>query len=449
MEVFGIMKLITKTILFIFFIWTSIFHLFVLPTLADSIIDNGINYLKSKQDSSGKITTGFSAPSQWTAIAFTANEIDITLIKNPEKSLKDFLLTDIPNPGSATDWENRILAIVAIGENPANFGGINYIQNLETFFQNSQIDDVCSVNDDIFGLLALISSGALSNFIIKQVVLDFIISKQDPDGGFGFSVPGCAWYSTSVDMTAAAIQAFRAAKDNTLINANLDDAISKAQNYLLTNQNSDGGFGYFGSSDTDTTGWVLMAFNALGLKDSQFAVNAKNWLVSKQSSSDGGFLSYDYGLGSFVSNSTTTAQALTALSGKSWILKTFIPVASQSATPSAAPISTPTPFPTASPVQTVIVAPTSTPSPSPSSTPLPSSSPSPTLIPNVQLSFEEIGASSSPEPIAIPEILGEKTISPKKPQSLVNGFKENVFPMIFLGSLFISSKFIERRWIKC
>lgn len=305
---------------------------------ADTAIDNGINFLKSKQDASGKITGGFSSPSQWSAIALTANGTDISTIKNSTNSLKDFLLTDVPTNNSATDWESRILAIVATDSDPTNFGGVNYVQNLETFYNNNQIGDTCALNDDIFGLLALVASGTSSNTQIKQDTLNFIVSKQDStDGGFSWSAPSCPWYGTAVDMTAAAIQALQAAKDNGLTNSNLDDAITKAKNYLLANQNSDGGFGYFGSSDADTAGWVLMAFNVLGMKDSTQALSTKNYLSATQQA-DGGFLSWS------GSDSTTTAQALIALAGKSWVLKIFI----SSITPSPTPTPTPIPVPTSS-----------------------------------------------------------------------------------------------------
>jgi len=91
----------------------SILMLFVLfsitvvrTALADAVIDNGLNFLKGKQDATGRINTGFSAPSQWSSIAFAANGVDITTIKNPSVSLQDFLQSNIPSePSSATDWE--------------------------------------------------------------------------------------------------------------------------------------------------------------------------------------------------------------------------------------------------------------------------------------------------------------------------------------------------------
>ncbi|MEK9169188.1 MAG: prenyltransferase/squalene oxidase repeat-containing protein [Patescibacteria group bacterium] len=374
-----------KNLIFILFI--LFIELFVVKTtLADVVIDNGLNYLKSQQDSTGRITNGFSAPSQWSAIAFATGGIDISTIKNPSISLQDFLVGNVPSePSAATDWETRILAIVATNGDPTNYGGTNYVTHLESFFNNNQIGDECSLNDDIFGLLAEIAVGASSSAQVKEDVLSFLISKQDSvDGGFGYSAPGCAWYSTSADMTGAGIQALVEAKKNGLTNPDLNTAIDRAKNYLLANQNIDGGFGYYGSSDTDTTGWVLMAFNVLDMHDSTESAKTKDWLISQQSPSDGGFLAFDYGLNSFLSNSTTTAQALIALSGKSWILKIFEPstltptsTSSVMPTPTVTPTNTPTP--TSTPIPTLIL--TST--PQSTSTPVPTFTPTPTSIPTL------------------------------------------------------------------
>lgn len=332
---------------------TLLFYLSVPIAYAEeAYITNGLNYLRSKQDDSGKITNGFSAPSQWSAMAFIANGTDITTVKKSTNSLYDFLRTDIPVNNAATDYETRILAIVAADGNPTNFNGTNYLAQLEGFYTNGQIGDTCSLNDDIFGLLALIASGNEANSQIKQDTLSFLLSKQDPtDGGFGFSAPGCDWYSTSADMTAAGVQALIKAKEKNIVDAGLDDGIAKAKNYLLTNQNADGGFGYFGSSDTDTTGWVLIGLNALGMKDQEQATKAKTYLLSQQSGSDGGFMTFDWGANTLLSNTTTTAHALIALSGKTWVEKIYVAsnAAAVTSTPTIIPTSTPTPTPTSQP----------------------------------------------------------------------------------------------------
>ncbi len=305
---------------------------------ADSAVDTGLAFLKTHQDATGKIIGGFSAPSQWSAIAFLANGKEITAVKNPTVSLKDFLRTDVPTNDAATEWETRILALVAASENPTDVAGINAVEKLEGFATAGQLGDTCALNDDIFGLLALIASGNKANQQIKQDVLSFIITNQDSDGGFSWSAPGCAWYGTSPDMTAAGLQALEAAKENGLTHIGVDGALTKATDYLLTHQNSDGGFGSFGS-DADTTGWVLMAFNSRGMADTVAAQKARTWLLSTQQA-DGGFLSFS------GTDTTTTAQALIALSGKWWILHTYTDTVEESSNQMVTPTVTLTPTPT-------------------------------------------------------------------------------------------------------
>ena len=437
---------------------------FAVPVHADTVIDNGLNFLKSKQDNTGRINTGFSAPSQWSAIAFAANGIDVSTVRNPTTSLKDFLLSDVPgDSASATDVESRILAIVAIGSDPTSFGGVNYVQKLEGFYNNNQIGDACALNDDIFGLLALIASGPAANNQIKQDTLNFLISKQDSiDNGFSFSAPGCPYYSTSADITGAAAQALAAAKINGLTNAGLDNALTKTSSYIFANQDSDGGFGYFGTSDTDTTGWVLMAFNALGFKDTPEAMKARDWLISKQSPADGGFLAFDYGSNSLVSNSTTTAQAVIALSGKSWILKIFAPAVTPSLTPTPITTGSVTPTPTLMPT----ASPTPTPAPviTPAPTPItinnylttyypqntPSATPSATITVTKYLSDPNSNPVSVPTPT--PAVLGESVDKSKteldKGQLLVKGLDSVSWPLAFVFSLYFVLRFMERRYKK-
>lgn len=422
------------------------FFCFANQAHADVVTDNGVTFLKSKQDASGRITTGFSAPSQWSAIAFAIEGIDVSTVKTSGKSLLDFLVSDIPTNNAATDWENRILAIVAIGQNPTNFGGTNYVSNLEGLYANGQIGDTCSLNDDVFGLLALLAAGNTSSTTIKQSTLDFLLSKQDPtDGGFGFSAPGCAWYATSADMTGAALQALVEAKNHGFSSTSLDTAIQKAKDYLVANQDSDGGYGYYGSSDPDTTGWVLQAFNVAGMKDSNEAAAARKYLLAQQSATDGGFQAFDWGANALVSNSTTTAQSIIALSGNGWIVKVYDPsVATPTLTvaPTASAV-TPTPTPTTSSTSPNTASPTVTPTP----TIIPTASPtgiSEQAAPHEGFIPDNVSSASSSQQKVAPtgsdqQVLGATDQSPKQTQG--TPAQSFIIPELFagggIGSLFL------------
>lgn len=233
---------------------------------------------------------------------------------------------------------------MAIGDNPYAFNGVNYVEKLEGFYTSNQLGDTASMNDDYFGLLALIAANTTSAQI-KQDTLAYIIAHQAPSGGFSWSSDiTCQYCEESSDMTAAAIQALQAAKNNGVSNSGLEDAITKAKNYLLSHQNSDGGFGTFGS-DADTTGWALMALNAMGMKDGGEAQKAKAWLLTTQGS-DGGFVSWG------VADSTTTAHGLIALSGNTWLLRIYTPISTSTSTPTIIPTATPTSVPLITPTPT-------------------------------------------------------------------------------------------------
>jgi hypothetical protein len=59
----------------------------------------------------------------------------------------------------AIDFEAPILVITSINQDPRTFGDLNLIDKLKTFYSSGQIGDSSTLNDDIFGILALLSAG--------------------------------------------------------------------------------------------------------------------------------------------------------------------------------------------------------------------------------------------------------------------------------------------------
>ena len=357
---------------------------------SDQATDKGIDYLKSQQQTNGQIA-GFNGVSSWAAMAFAGAGIDIATVKSTESSLLDYLQSNPPASGaSATEWEREILAITAAGQSPFDFGGKNYVLALEALANNSQIGDANLINDDMFGLLALISAGDGSNSRVKQDALNFILANQSANGGFG-------WSKTSgpdIDTTAAAIQALEAGKDAGLLNGGLTSAINSAKSYLLSGQNPDGGFGYLPgeTSNGSTTAWAVMALSSLG-ESREPLQKAKSFLVSTQE--ENGSFKWQSG---FAGDTFTSSYAVLALEGEYWPVKIFeesVPSASPS--PSVSP--TPSQSPSASPP------PAGGPDPSPSVAPSASPSPSATQVaspppaggPSVSPSATP-AASSTPKP---------------------------------------------------
>ncbi len=250
----------------------------------DACILRALDYLRGQQTTNGGI-----GDSEWTVMAITAAGEDPYNWRKSSSSdsIVDYLKTTGNNLELATDIEKYILAIVAAGENPTAFNSHNHLADLKNEFDGTQIGDVNLLNDDFWGIIALISAGVNSNEDIISDTLSHIKLNQQTDGGWGcYSGMG-----TDTDDTAAAIMA--------LITAGEDpssDTITKGFEFIKSNQNPDGGFGSgsFGTeSNAGSTAWALNAIYAAGDDPTSFhwTVNDRNpidFLLPLQRD-DGGF----------------------------------------------------------------------------------------------------------------------------------------------------------------
>lgn len=270
-----------------------------------------VDYLKSQQDVDGKIL-GFGGETSWTIMGMVAAGVDPSTVETSGNSLLDFLAANPPPDTATTGWERDLLAVAAAGENPFTFGGHNYVSKVQSFASGGQIGSDTLVNDDIFGVLSLISTGPSADQTVITGAVDFIINQQNPDGGWS--------YSTTLDSdnndSAVAIMALKAAQGAGFTNAGLDNAIDTGVSYLKSNQNPDGGWGYAGSgfSDGASTAWALQAL----LGDDSVVSSGLNFLVSLQDASGG--VQYQAGFGA---DSFTSAYALSALAQVAFPVSSF------------------------------------------------------------------------------------------------------------------------------
>ena len=91
--------------------------------------DKGLTFLRSKQAGDGSLDN--AGTSGWAAIAFGAAETYAENVKNGSTSLLDFLKSY--KPQKATDFARQILAALASGKDPRNFGGYDLITELKRF----------------------------------------------------------------------------------------------------------------------------------------------------------------------------------------------------------------------------------------------------------------------------------------------------------------------------
>lgn len=318
-----------KKIIFFLFLIIFLLNNAKAPTFASSpkAIEVGLQYLRTQQKEDGHIE-GFEGVSDWAAMAFAANNIDLGTISSSAsgQSLEKYLQKNLPATSSASIvWSRRILAVTAAGDNPYDFADVDLVSGLDSYFNNNQIGNPSTINDDIFGLLALFSANVSTGSGVITQTASFIASHQHADGGFSYSTDKSI--GSDIDDTAAAIISLVNMQIKGIPVLNLGTIIDGAKNYLLKNQNSDGGFPYdpdpATSWDTDsnvsTTSWVVMALTALGMKDEDQCQNAVNYILSAQEK-DG---SFPYQPSNPSGDTFDTSYAVTALSEVYWPIKIF------------------------------------------------------------------------------------------------------------------------------
>lgn len=269
-----------------------VFSLNLFP-LAHGDVSSAITYLKSKD------------PNPWISMALSSAG------ENPNVDyLKTFSGT------KATDYEPAIMALAAAGKDPRNFPNENFITKLKSFHAQNQIGDNNLLNDDIFGILALVSAGEPTSDQVIQDAKNFLINHQNSNGSWSFAIGS----NGDTNTTAMAIMAL-----SEVGLTKTDEKILKALDYLKNAQNSDGGFPYdpqsswSTSSDASSDAWVISALNKIGespstwQKNSQSPIDHLNTLAT-----DSGYYQFQEGSAEDSFSSVTTAYAVVALLNKSY-----------------------------------------------------------------------------------------------------------------------------------
>lgn len=211
----------------------------------------------------------------------------------------------------ATDYAKTILALASAGKNPKTFGNIDYVQKLKTYFSNNQMGDAGLINDDMWSVLAL-ASVKENNSAEVVASKNFILSNQNADGGWGYAVGGDSDTNDTATAIMALVEAGVSASNSVIANAVL---------YLHSAQNTDGGFSWSigGDSDSGSDAWVLSALYKIGQNPVLWDKNGNNPITHLESleDTDGGFWWVKPGTSDF-NNKAMTAYAVIALSGKSF-----------------------------------------------------------------------------------------------------------------------------------
>ena len=169
-----------------------------------------------------------------------------------------------------TDNARVILALTAIGKDVTNVGGHNLLKGLD----NMAYVQTQGINGPIFTLIALDSHNyPTSGDVTREKLIGVILDAQLTDGGWNLSAD-----KVDPDMTAMAIQALAPYyKTNETVKA----AVDKALEALSALQRTDGGFGSWGTINSEACAQVIVALTALGIDpiaDSRFVKNGNTVL---------------------------------------------------------------------------------------------------------------------------------------------------------------------------
>ena len=168
-----------------------------------------------------------------------------------------------------TEYSRTVLALTAIGKNPADVAGFDLLKPLADFEQVTRQ----GINGTIFALLALDSG----NYEIpenpdaavqatRQMYVDELLARALPDGGWTLTGG-----EPDVDITAMRLQALAKYPDQ----ADVTAAVERGLAVLSSLQEPDGGYVSWGSSNSESVAQVIVALTELGvpLDDERFTKN--------------------------------------------------------------------------------------------------------------------------------------------------------------------------------
>ena len=187
------------------------------------------------------------------------------------KNVEDYIVSvdGVLSRKKNTEYSRVILALTAIGKNPADAAGFNLLLPLGDFDETVRQ----GVNGVIFALLALDSG----NYEIpenpdanvqatRQMYVDELLTRELPDGGWTLTGG-----EPDVDITAMTLQALAKYRDQAAVAAVVERGLA----VLSSLQEPDGGYTSWGSSNSESVAQVIVALTELGvpLDDERFTKN--------------------------------------------------------------------------------------------------------------------------------------------------------------------------------
>jgi len=177
-----------------------------------------------------------------------------------------------------TESSRVIVALTAIGKDPANVAGYNLLTPLGDYDKTI----LQGINGPIWALIALDCGGYdmpvnpdAKTQATRDMYIDCILSRQLADGGFALRGTA-ADVKADADVTGMALQALSSYQHRT----DVKEAIDKALNCLSNMQGENGGFESWGAENCESCVQAIVALGELGipLDDPRFVKNGNTLL---------------------------------------------------------------------------------------------------------------------------------------------------------------------------
>lgn len=297
------------------------------PALAQVDTADALAYLESQQNADGGFGSGFSPDSTTNStadavLAIVAVEADPATFDQDGNTPVTYLAANASSAASGGDLAKLILAIIAVGENPREFGGVDSVAKLESLIG---ADGKIGTETDTFvsHTLAVLALASAQRSIPASAV-EYIKAAQQEAGGWAWD--GSAATAADTNSTAFAVQALIAAGE-----ASDGDAVTLALAYYKEIQNEDGGWPYqnpsdFGTTtDANSTAVTIQAIIAAGQDPA-----GAGWTTAEGNTPVAALAALQNESGAFAwqaaipdDNLLATVQALPAVAGKAFPLATM------------------------------------------------------------------------------------------------------------------------------
>ena len=189
------------------------------------------------------------------------------------KNVEDYIVSvdGVLSRKKNTEYSRVILALTAIGKNPADAAGFNLLLPLGDFDETVRQ----GVNGAIFALLALDSGGyeipeapEAETQATRELYVGELLRREIPDGGWALTGG-----TPDADVTAMALQALAKYRDR----QDVEDAVQRGLAALSALQEPDGAYLSWDEENSESVCQVIVALTELGisLDDERFVKNGQ------------------------------------------------------------------------------------------------------------------------------------------------------------------------------